>query len=896
MRRLPSGTVTFFFSDIEGSTRLLQGLGDRYRDVKERHDAIVRAAIADGGGIELGTEGDSFFAAFSSPVAAVTAAVEAQRALAESAWPDGVAVRVRMGLHTGEAVLGGDNYVGLDVNRAARIAAAAHGGQLLVSDATRCLVERSAPRRTHLRDLGQHRLKDLSDPERLHQIVIEGLEQDFPPPRTLDARPNNLPAQLTRFIGRSDEIARIRELVENNRLVTLTGPGGTGKTRLALAVAAEALDRFRDGVFFVDLSSITEPELVPSAIASALRVRAEAGRPIEELVADHLREKKLLLVLDNFEQLVEGAAAVLEPFMREAPDVKALVTSRIPLRLYGEQQFNVPPLALADPDTVRDVDALAQLDAVALFADRAAAVRPEFRLTQANVSVIAEITARLDGLPLAIELAASRVKLLPPEHLLERLEQRLPLLSAADRNVPERQRTVRRTIDWSYELLGANERRMFARFAVFAGGADLEAVEAVVDPNHELALDPLDGIATLVEANVVRTFESSNGAPRFGMLETIREYGLERLAAAGEEAAIRRRHAEHWIRVAESASQGLAGPDQAAWTRRFEHDHDNFRAALSWAVRSGEAEVGLRLAVALEHFWRVLGHIREALRWFDELLALPKAVEDAALRARALTAAGGLAPWVGAIDAQLQFAQEATTIYRELGDAKGIGDALTLVGWAHLHLGSLEAAQANLEEAKTLTIAERNFDKTANCDLALGLVSFTERRSGEARKHFDDALQTFTENGDPYWIAFTEMLLGYLDRLDERDDDAERHFRASLTTFREINAVLMAATLVNAFAGLAMRRGQHERALSLAGAADALREPFGEKSPLEIASTVDVRGALRSVVDEAKAADLYHAGRAMALDEAIAYALGRELPTDPEDAASRGNDSPSRPD
>ena len=866
---------------MEGSTRLLERLGERYGDVKSRHDAIVRAAIADGGGRAVSTEGDSFFAVFPSPTAAVNAAVRAQRELAAAPWAGDAVVRVRMGLHTGEARLLGDDYAGLDVNRAARIAASAHGGQVLVSDATRCLVERTAPAGTRLRDLGQHRLKDLTHPERLHQVVVEGLEQDFPPPRTLDARPNNLPAQLTRFIGRSNELGRVRTLLEANRLVTLTGTGGTGKTRLALAVAAEALDRFRDGVFFADLSSVDGPELAPSAIAAALGVRAEPGRSLDETVADHLREKELLLVLDNFEQLVEGAAAVVEPLMREAPGVKALVTSRIPLRLYGEQQFHVPPLALADPSGVADVESFARLEAVALFAERAAAVRADFEVTPANLPVIAEIAARLDGLPLAIELAASRIKLLPPEHLLERLEQRLPLLTASDRNVPERHRTVRRTIDWSYELLGAAEQRMFARLSVFAGGADLEAVDAVVNPSGELDLDTLDGLATLVENNLVRNVDSPEGAPRFGMLETIREYGLERLSAGGEESLTRRRHAEHWIGVAEEASASLARPEQAAWTRRLELDHDNFRAALNWAVRSREAEVGLRLALALEHFWRILGHIHEALRWFDELLALRRADEDVALRARALAAAGSLAPWAGAIATQLRFAEEAATIYRELADSQGVGDALSLVGWAQLHMGSLDAARANLEEAKSLKVAEGHPQKIADCDLGLGVVAFTERRGGEARKHFEDALRTFAEYGDPFWIGFTEMVLGHLDRVEEKDDDAERHFRVSLTTFREIDAVMMAATLVNAFADLALRRGQHERALRLAGAADALREPFGEKSPLEAATTADVRGALRSLVDKATAADLYEQGRALEFEEAVEYALRHESPTLP---------------
>jgi predicted ATPase/class 3 adenylate cyclase len=877
MGELPSGTVTFFFSDMEGSTRLLQRLGEKYDHVKTRHEAIVRAAIADGGGRELGTEGDSFFAVFASPMEAVVAAVRVQSGLAATSWPDDVYVRVRIGLHTGEARWIGNDYVGLDIHRAARIAAAAHGGQILVSDATRALVERTVPAGTRVRDLGLHRLKDLTDPERLHQVVIEGLEQDFPTPRTLEARPNNLPGHLTAFIGRRDEITRIRELVEAHRLVTLTGTGGIGKTRLALAVAAEALDRFQDGAFFVDLSSIDDPELVPSAVAAALRARVEPGRSPNEAVADHLRGKELLLVLDNFEHLVDGAAGVVDTLLREAPGAKALATSRIPLRLYGEQQFSVPPLALADPSDAGKED-LADLEAVALFAERAAAARSDFGVDPSNLPVIAEITARLDGLPLAIELAASRIKLLSPKQLLQRLDQRLPLLTAVDRNVPERQRTVRRTIEWSYEMLEAAEQQMFTRIAVFAGGTDLEAVEAIVNPGAELRLDTLDGLATLVEYNLVRTVDSSDGALRLAMLETIREYGLERLAEGGDEPVIRRRHAEHWTRVVEEASGGLAGREQATWARRLELDHDNFRGALSWTLRSAETGAGLRLAVALEHFWRVSGHFGEALRWFEELLALPTAHEVRLIRARALTAAGDLAGWVGAIDAQLRLGTEAATIYRDLGDLKGLGNALAVLGWADLHMGSLDAGRAKLEEAKSLAIRERDADVTANCEVALGLIDFIEQRGAAARKHFDDALRTYARSGDPYWIGFTEMQLGFLDRLEGADDDAERHFRASLTRLHHIDAVMLASTIVNAFADLAGRRGQHERALRLAGAADALREPLGEKSPLEEAVTVDVREASRSFVEEENAENLNEEGRALTFDEAVRYALENEPP------------------
>jgi predicted ATPase/class 3 adenylate cyclase len=874
MQDLPIGTVTFLFTDVEGSTRLLERLGAaRYRDVQHRHDGILRAAIAEGDGREVGTQGDSFFAVFRAPADAVRSVAQAQREFAATPWPHGAAMQVRMGLHTGKGILGGDNYLGLDVNRAARIAAAAHGGQVLLSDATRALVEQSLPPGTRLRDLGLHRLKDLVQPERLHMLLIDGLEQQFPPPRTRDARPNNLPAQLTRFIGRGDEVARIGGLLARNRLVTLTGPGGTGKTRLGLQVAAEALAGFRDGVFVVDLSAVRAPEFVPEAIAGVLRVREEPGRALLDTLGDHFRDKESLLVLDNFEQVLDAGPMVLEPLLWAAPEVKALVTSRVPLHMYGEREYPVPPLGLPDPEHLPDVDALVGYEAVALFVERAAAGKPGFRVTRENARAVAEITARLDGLPLAIELAAGRVKLLPPQALLARLDQRLPLLSAQDRNVPERQRTLRRTIDWSYELLDEFERRMFSRLSVFAGGADLEAMEAVANPQGELGLDTLDGLASLVDKSLVRSVDSPDGELRFAMLETIREYGLERLSESGEGAAIRRRHAEHWVQVGERASEALFGPEQTTWTRRLERDHDNFRAALSWVRESGEAELGLRLGAALREFWRLGGHFRAGLRWLEDLLALPGAAAPTLLRAQALTAAADLSSWIGEPAAYLRFAEEATSIYRDLRDDRGMPDALAELGVAQMLAGRLAAARATLQEAQELNLRLGNRQKAATCAHGLGVVALLEGRSQEARELLEGALATFEDLRDPYWSAFTERMMGHADRIEGNKEAAEKWYRASLLTSRQHDLPVMTASALYAFADLALARSQHERAIRLAGASRALRERLGEAWSFETYVVGDVPKAARAFLDEATADSLYEEGQAMGIEDAAAYAL-----------------------
>jgi class 3 adenylate cyclase len=442
MADLPTGTVTFLFTDIEGSTRMLQELGARYNGVQEEHASIVRGAIEGSGGVVARVEGDSFFAAFRNPVQALDAAVTAQRGLAEHQWSQGIPIRVRMGLHTGEGLPGGGDYVGIDVNRAARIAAAGHGGQVLLSGATLGLVQHSLPEETSSRDLGEHRLNDISHPEHLYDLVIDGLPADFPPLRTLEVRPNNLPAQLSSFVGREKELSEVAQLLARARLLTVTGPGGAGKSRLALQVAAETLAQYEDGAYFVDLSQVTDPALVAPALARALGVPETGDRPILDGLKDHIAEKHLLLLVDNFEQVTE-AGPVVEELLTASPKLTVLVTSRVALGLRGEQQYPVPPLDPPDPEQLPDLPTLCRFEAVRLFTERAVEVTPRFRVTEDNARAVAEITARLDGLPLAIELAATRTKVLTPEEMAARLDERLAILTSTARSVPERQRTLR---------------------------------------------------------------------------------------------------------------------------------------------------------------------------------------------------------------------------------------------------------------------------------------------------------------------------------------------------------------------------------------------------------------------------------------------------------------------
>ena len=517
---LPTGTVTFLMTDVEGSTRLVQALADAYPAVLEEHYALLREACRATGGVLVSTEGDGTFFVFRDADAAVAAAVDSQRRLASHPWPGGAPVHVRIGVHTGEGRLLGNSYVGLDVHRVARIAAAGHGGQIVMSSVTRALVERQLPEGTHVRDLGEHRLKDLEAAERLSDVVVAGLSSDFPPLRTLDAATTHLPAQLTSFVGREREQQDVLRLLAANRIVTLTGPGGTGKTRLSLEVAEAAAATFDGGSWFVPLAAIRDPELVVPTIASTLGLRESPPRPLAETLAQHLRERALLLVLDNFEQLMPAAAA-LGQLVSDAPRTKLLVSSREPLRIAGEQEYPVPPLTVPDPRAAVDPKALRDYDAVALFLRRVAAVRPEFELTAENAPAIAEICARLDGLPLAIELAAARVRLFAPADILSRLDRRLSFL-AGGRDVTERQRTLRGAIDWSYELLDESERTLFARLSVFAGGCTIEAVEAVCQP-RDLGVEAVDGVSSLHDKSLLRRDDRAPGL-RVTMLETIRDY------------------------------------------------------------------------------------------------------------------------------------------------------------------------------------------------------------------------------------------------------------------------------------------------------------------------------------------------------------------------------------
>jgi predicted ATPase/class 3 adenylate cyclase len=876
MAALPTGTITFLFTDIEGSTKLLHDLGHGYRDVQREHFRLMREAIAEGEGREVRTEGDAFFVVFRSPVQAVRAVVAAQRALASHRWPHGGPLRVRMGLHTGEGLLGGDDYLGIDVNRAARIAAAAHGGQVLLSSATAPLVERSLPEGVSIRDLGAHRLKDFDQPEHLYQLLIEGLPRDFPALKTLDLRPTNLPTPRSSFIGRGREVAAVTDGVAASRLLTLTGPGGTGKTRLGIEAASRMLDSFPDGVFFVDLSAITDSDLVPSAVAEVLSVREQPGGTLLDATKEHLRGRDLLLVMDNFEHVV-GAAPIVERLLAAAPGLRVLVTSRIPLHLSGEREVPVPPLELPDPSAVRGADALSQYEAVALFIERATALRPEFHVTNQNAPAVAELVARLDGLPLAVELAASRIKLLTPEAMLARLGQRLPLLTGGARDLPERQRTLRGAIEWSHELLEDEERRLFARLAVFAGGWTIEAAETICGKG----LDVLEELGSLVDKSLVRRVDTGDAEPRFSMLETIREYAGERLAASGEEEEVRRRHARWCLDLVQEAEPHLTG-EPGAWLERLDRENDNLRAAMAWLIGTGEAKTGLLLAAPLWRFWQLRGFLAEGRTWLERLLDLPDAAEPSAMRARALEALGSLAYWQNDYGPTRESYDEAERIARRLEDPALLARILWDQSYMHGIDGYWDRAEADLREGMESARAAGDEEMVALISFDMGFMLFRRGEAREALGPLLDGVAILEGLGMTSLLAENLGGVGLIEVQLGRLEEARPHLRRATELMAREGSPLRIAQMLRAAAVLAVAEGRHERAARLMGSEAHIRESVGGGAPPELLAIFgDPEPGARAALGDGAYERAQAEGAVMTLDEAVALALETtEAPTE----------------
>lgn len=755
---LPTGTVTFLFSDIQGSTQLLQKLGGEYARVLAEHQTLLHDIFTENDGVVVDTQGDSFFVAFPGARNALNAAVEAQRALFRHEWGGGIRVNVRMGLHTGEPTLVGERYVGIDVHRAARIGSTAHGGQVLISETTQVLARNDLPVGLSLRDLGEHRLKDLRTSKHLYQLVIADLPSEFPALCTLDATPNNLPVQLTSFVGREKEIRKLKDLIPKTRLLTLTGAGGSGKTRLSLQVAGEVLEQFRDGVWFIELAPLAEPELVPQIIASVLGVREQTGEPIRRTLVNYLRGKNLLLVLDNCEHLIEACAKLADDLLHACPQVKILASSREALGITGEVPYRVPSLSL--PDARRaTAENLSQYEAVRLFIDRAVTLQPAFAVSNQNAPAVAQICARLDGIPLALELAAARIKVLKAEQIAERLDDRFRLLTGGSRTALPRQQTLRAAIDWSYDLLSEQERILLRRLSVFAGGWSLKAGEFVCTDDVLPEFEILESLAYLVDKSLVVAQEEL-GEARYQMLETVRQYAHEKLLESGEAERLRERELEFYVKFAEEAEQKLKSAEERNWYARLDLEFDNLRSALEWAHEHQLIEPGLRAAGALDRFWLFRGHYYEGRRLLEVLLAAAQNLRHTPAFAKALAAAGNLAEVQGDFLVGHPLIEESLQLFRTLGDPVGTSDVLMSLVPEAMTRGDHARARLLLEESLSLSRAAGYKYGTASAYAFLGHVIFDQGDHRESRAYLQKAIAMFHELGIKSPLAITLSTLG----------------------------------------------------------------------------------------------------------------------------------------
>jgi predicted ATPase/class 3 adenylate cyclase len=871
MAELPSGTVSLLFSDIEGSTVLLSRLGPSYSDALDGQRRVLRRAWAEHGGTELGTEGDSFMVVFTTAEDAVAAAAQAQRELAGFDWPGGEQVRVRMGIHTGSPTVHDSSYVGMDVHRAARIAGAAHGGQVVVSSTTAELVAAGLPEQVGLRDLGRHHLKDIPQPEHLFQLIIGGLSGDFPPLKTLGAA-SSLPRPATPLVGRDGELAELEALLGSPvvRMVTLTGPGGSGKTRLAIAVAQEVVERFPDGMYFVPLAAVTTAEVMWTSIAQVLDVPPDARTPAGLLT--HVENRSALLVLDNLEQVADADEVVAQVLDRAGKAV-VLTTSRRVLSVPGEYVYPVPPLELPDADTA---EVAAQSGAVQLFVKQAQMVRPSFALTHGNAADVSAICRRLDGLPLAIELAAARVRLLSPMALLARLDQALDI-AATGKQRPSRQKTLRDTISWSYDLLTAKQQAFFRRLGVFAGGADLAAVKAVTSDILDDA-DPLDRVAELVDASLAVITDGVDGEPRVAMLETVGSYARGQLETKGELDLARQHHTDHFAIVAEHLNRLLKGEGFFEARSQLETEHDNFREALDWTLAAqglsdptrDAVRTALRLCLSLSHFWELSGYLSEARRWLER--AIESAGEsDSPELAECLTWQSNMLQLTGDFDAAYPYSTASVSMWRRLGDkSRPACQALERLARLEYLRGQTETARALYQEAETL--ARASTDKATLHDL-LANFSIVEHSEGNYQRSLElntEVLALAHQLGSRRLALIARYNRAGILRVSGQVAEAAQDLAILIPDLLEFNNVTLTMALAEDYAASLAELGDYHHAVQLFGAADAMRQRQGApRDPLQQAELDEPIGKTRAALTDEEWEVAYQAGRGTTVEDAL---------------------------
>jgi len=863
--------TTFLFADIEGSSRLWEQDAERMQPALARHDAIARAAVVNNRGVVVKMIGDGVHAAFDDPLDAVRATLELQREIAVLEAENGIPLRIRCGLHAGVHERRDNDYFGAAVNRAARITSAAHGGQILLSNAVVALLADRLPANVELHDLGSVRLRGLMTPEHVFQVVHPDLRRDFPPLRSLEGIPNNLPQQVTSFVGRERELEEVKRLLADTRLLTLTGVGGLGKTRLSLHVAADVMENYPDGVWLAEFAALTDGARVAQAVASAIGIKEEAGRPVQEALVKFVADRRLLVIFDNCEHLVQACADLAAQLLHAGPDVKILASSREHLRVAGETTYPVHSLSVPDLPRGLPANELGQFEAVRLFVERARAVQPAFALNDANADAVADICRRVDGIPLALELAAACVRALSVERIAIRLDDRFALLRGGDRTVLPRQQTLRALIDWSYDLLDSDERVLFRRLAVFAGGFTPESVQAVCATSEIEKSRVFDLLTQLVEKSLVVVDPDTE---RYRLLETIRQYAMARLGDANEVDALRTRHLGFYLAFAEMACPELIGQHQGMWLARLDVERENILTAHDWAARAPDgAQQGLRLISAVKRYWMSRGLLGLGYRTTVEALSHPGTQTRNEARCQTLFDAGQIAVFMGRYANAQPHLEESLGIARELQDQSRIASVLQPLALASHGQGNAAQALIYLEEGLVIARelgATRQIASTLN---ALAQVYRVEGDLEQAARLYDQMLDVARKLGDKYVVAVGLLNLAMVAITTGNAERARGMLLEVLAIANETGSKPVGQSGLDVCAGLAVLLRNFEQAAEFYGAAEALAEQTGiQRDPTDSAFLLPLIARARETLGDTAFTDAIEAGRPLAYEEALSKA------------------------